>query len=205
MTILSSLAFGFLVFAMIAMHLKFREERRINEENIKRLEEIIKNWERGYAAVFSALEQEEGHTEAYRSHIDELKLQLEDAAQAAERKAAVWIKQESERIRSDAVAKSRQVLKGFSSENFAPFDMEFNPRDFRHLGDPIDYLVFSGGTSIKDGDGDTIEEIILLDIKTGEADLNKTQRRIRDAVVNGKISFATYNMDTRVFRRYTNK
>lgn len=62
--------------------------------------------------------------------------------------------------------------------------------------------VLSFQSSIKDGTKEEIEEIILLDVKTGKADLNKTQRRIRDAITAGRVSFATYNPDTNDYRRW---
>jgi predicted Holliday junction resolvase-like endonuclease len=132
----------------------------------------------------------------------ELQLQLATATQEAHTSASLFIAKESERIRTEAIAKSKQVQKGFTAEHFAPFQMEFNPRDYNHLGNPVDYLIFAGSTAIKDGTQDHIDEVLFLDIKTGEADLNKTQRRIRDAIVEGRVNFATWNQDTNTLKRY---
>lgn len=68
------------------------------------------------------------------------------------------------------------------------------------MGDPVDYLVCRGSSDIRDGETDEIAQVILLDIKTGNAKLNKTQRRIRDAVQAGRVKFMTYNPDTRKMR-----
>jgi predicted Holliday junction resolvase-like endonuclease len=99
-------------------------------------------------------------------------------------------------IRADAIARSKTVNHGFTSENFAPLLMDFSHKDFRHMGDPIDYLVPVGASEVRAGTKDKIDKVILLDIKTGKAQLNKVQRRIRDAIVEGRIYFATYNTDT---------
>ena len=82
-------------------------------------------------------------------------------------------------------------MTGFVSEQFAPLLTQFNPKDFRHFGDPIDYLVIKGLSDARDGTD--IEEIVLLDIKSGNSQLNSVQRKIRDAVKAGKVRFATFN------------
>ena len=149
-------------------------------------------------------EAESAKADLYKQRT-ELQERLADAEEVEHEKACLFIARREQEIRADAIAKSKQVQKGFSAEHFAPFQMEFNPRDFRHAGDPVDYLVYAGGTDIKDGTSDRIEEILFLDIKTGQADLNKTQRRIRDAVVEGRVTFATWNPDTNILRRYPNE
>lgn len=69
------------------------------------------------------------------------------------------------------------------------------------MGDPVDFLVFAGMDEVRHGK-QTIDEVVLLDIKTGKAQLNKIQRRIRDAVVEGRVVFATYNTDTQELRTW---
>ena len=141
----------------------------------------------------------------YFSALEETEKELAAVAKIEQDKANLFIAEETKKIRAEAILKSKFISKGFSAEHFAPFQMEFNPRDYRHLGDPIDYIVFAGSTEVKDGIIDEITEILFLDIKTGQADLNKGQRRIRDAIVSGKVSFATYNPDTNIFRKYERK
>ena len=79
-----------------------------------------------------------------------------------------------------------------------------NIKDFRFVGNPIDYIVFSGASDITDKTADTeFEKIILLEIKSGKSRLNKVQRRIRDAVKNGNIEFVIYNPDTQETKTIT--
>ena len=113
-----------------------------------------------------------------------------------EDKLAVWKKQEAANIRKDALKKSTYVNTGFVAENFAPLMSEFHCKDFRHLGDPIDYLVCVGSEEIRNGTQEALEEVLLLDIKTGKAQLNKIQRRIRDAVAEGRVRFAVYHPES---------
>lgn len=103
---------------------------------------------------------------------------------------------EKQKIRKDTLKRSERVARGFTIENFAPFlQQKYSPTDFRHLGDPVDYVIYDGLTDVHQGVSDEIKEIILLDIKTGQSKLNKAQRRIRDAVDSGKVSFQIYNPD----------
>jgi predicted Holliday junction resolvase-like endonuclease len=101
--------------------------------------------------------------------------------------------------RKDALKRSAAVNHGFSSENFAPLLTKWSHKDFRHMGDPIDYLVVPGMSDSRQASS-PIEEVILLDIKTGSSQLNAIQRKIRDAVKNGKVRFAVFNPDTQETR-----
>jgi len=107
-----------------------------------------------------------------------------------------WRINTEKEIRKDANKRSRSILRGQATEQIAPFLMEeLNPKDYRFLGNPIDYIVFSGLSDITDGESDTIDKIIFLDIKTGKSNLSKVQRRIRDCISEGRIEFLIYNPD----------
>ena len=93
--------------------------------------------------------------------------------------------------RADAVDTSRAVLKGKIGEQMAPmlpdFLSKYNPADARFIGSPIDYLIFRNLSKGKDSDDPV--EIVLLDIKTGNAGLSPIQRKIEDAAATKRISF----------------
>ena len=99
--------------------------------------------------------------------------------------------------RADAVDTSRAVLKGKIAEQIAPllpgFLTMYNPADARFIGSPIDYLVFKGMSKGEDSD-DPIE-IVLLDVKTGNAGLNGIQRKIEAAVAARRVSFGILRMN----------
>ena len=107
-----------------------------------------------------------------------------------------WKAEEEKRIRKDAVARSTVVNTGFAGEYLAPLLSEFPTKDFRPMGDPIDYVVFVGADSIRSGESKILDEIIFLEVKTGKAQLNTIQRRIRDAITAGRVRFAMYNATT---------
>ena len=93
--------------------------------------------------------------------------------------------------RADAVDTSRAVLKGKIAEQIAPllpgFLAKYKPADARFIGSPIDYLIFRNMSKGKDSE-DPIE-IVLLDIKTGNAGLNSIQKKIEAAAAEKRISF----------------
>lgn len=109
-------------------------------------------------------------------------------------------------IRADAVQRAKVVNKGFDGETFSPFLIqEWSAKDFRHIGDPIDYMVFIGAEDVRSNLQSELDGIVLLEVKTGDSDLNKVQRRIRDAVVNGDVEFALYNADDKTIRIWSQR
>ena len=99
--------------------------------------------------------------------------------------------------RADAVDTSRAVLKGKIAEQIAPllpgFLAKYNPADARFIGSPIDYLIFRNMSKGKDSD-DPIE-IILLDVKTGNAGLSPVQKKIEEAAIRKRINFDVIRAD----------
>ena len=107
-----------------------------------------------------------------------------------------WKITEESKIRKDALERSRSILRGQATEHLAPLTMDsLNPKDFRFMGNPIDYIVFNGLSDVSDKKSDEVESVILLDIKTGKSRLTKTQRRIRDCIEQGRVKFVVYNPD----------
>ena len=93
--------------------------------------------------------------------------------------------------RSDAVKKSRAVLGGLAGEQVAPFlpDFPCNPADARFVGKPVDFVAFPGAA-----DGEEIKEILLIEVKSGEASLSKRERQIKACVENGLVRFVEYRL-----------
>ena len=97
-----------------------------------------------------------------------------------------------------SVNTSRAVLKGKMAEQFAPILPEFPylPSDAKFLGDPVDYVVFSGYSEFREGliSADEIE-VVLIDIKSGQARLTKGQQAIAQAIAEGRVRFETIRID----------
>ncbi|MDR3577868.1 MAG: Holliday junction resolvase-like protein [Anaerolineaceae bacterium] len=97
-----------------------------------------------------------------------------------------------ERARKESVDQSRNTLKGKMAEQMAPLLPGFNflPADSRFLGDPVDYVVFDGYSHMRDGGGSGEElELVIVDIKQGQAVLSSSQRAIAKAVEDGRVRF----------------
>lgn len=83
-----------------------------------------------------------------------------------------------------ALDRSRAILKGQAAEQLAPLSDDFGylPNEARFLGSPIDYLIFDG---ISDQDEEL--EIVFLEVKSGKAQLTARERKVRDAVEEGRV------------------
>lgn len=111
--------------------------------------------------------------------------QREVALREAQAELVQWKAESVERIRREAITKSRSVTLGKVVEHIAPFFpvFPFNPKDARFIGSPIDFIVFDGAS-----DGE-VRRVILLEVKSGGSTLTTKQRRIRDAVRAGKVEW----------------
>ncbi|MBD2487780.1 Holliday junction resolvase-like protein [Aulosira sp. FACHB-615] len=87
---------------------------------------------------------------------------------------------------------SRAVIKGKIAEQLAPVlpNFKYLPSDARFIGDPVDYIVFNGYTDLKDNGGvESNLEVVILDIKTGNASLSQFQQAIAKAINAGRVRF----------------
>jgi len=100
-----------------------------------------------------------------------------------EKKLKEEIEKKKEEIRADAIKRSSSILVGKSVEKLIPISkkVEYDARDFRWLGDPIDYVVFNG---LAEND---LKEIVFLEVKSGEAELNERQKKIKEIIEKKKI------------------
>ena len=90
-------------------------------------------------------------------------------------------------VRADEGAEKTSIAVGVGKiiEKILPASKNFNMplADCRFLAEPIDMIVFEGASELK------INHITFMDIKTGNASLNKHQRQIRDAVKDHQVKW----------------
>jgi len=82
-------------------------------------------------------------------------------------------------MRKDAIARSQNVTRGKVAEQIAPYipGFQYDPRDLRFLGSPVDYVVFNGLTA------GTLHNIVFLEIKNGRyARLTNRERDVKDVL-----------------------
>jgi predicted Holliday junction resolvase-like endonuclease len=93
--------------------------------------------------------------------------------------------------RADAVKRSRAVIGGQFTEQIAPFLPAFpcNAGDARFIGKPVDFIAFPGSA-----EGKAIEEILLIEVKTGDSRLSEKEKQIKTAVENGNVKYVVYRI-----------
>jgi predicted Holliday junction resolvase-like endonuclease len=97
-----------------------------------------------------------------------------------------WKLDEEKKIRQDAVKKSEAVTRGKVTEHLIPYfsDFEYNPKDARFLGTPVDFIVFDG---LSEGE---MKKVVFIEVKSGKTDtLSKREKLVRECVDRGKVSY----------------
>ncbi len=96
------------------------------------------------------------------------------------------------KVRQDAVKRSNAVKGGQLAEQLAPFLPNFpcNPADAHFLGQPIDYIAFPGLC-----EKDSVDEILLIEVKTRTSQLSAREKGIKQAVEAGKIRYLEYRIN----------
>ncbi len=92
--------------------------------------------------------------------------------------------------RRDAIMKSRAVLGGQFSEQLAPYlpDFDYLPTECRFIGKPIDFIVFKGM------DGKDINEIVFVEVKSGNAKLNQHEKNLKETVDKKRVRWVEYRI-----------
>ncbi len=106
------------------------------------------------------------------------------------RKHREWEK-ELPNYRKDAIKKSRVVLAGMFSEQLAPFlpNFNFKPTECRFIGKPIDFICFKGL------DDRNVEEVVFVEVKSGNSKLSSSEKKLKDAVEKKKVRWEEYRVD----------
>ncbi len=104
-----------------------------------------------------------------------------------------WKIENEDRIRKDAANRSVRNVLGKVTEHLIPFSeamKQFNPKDIRFVGSPIDLIVFDGAEELKK------EEMTIwfIEIKTGKSTLSKRQQIIRDAIESNRVKWLRVDM-----------
>ena len=97
------------------------------------------------------------------------------------KKIEQWEKYEMQKALEKTVNMQRPILKGRISEQLFPilYEKEGNLSDLRFLGNPIDYIKFEGLSDLQESGKIKIK---FIEIKTGNARLNKNEEAVKKAV-----------------------
>ena len=140
-------------------------------------------------------------TDKFGEELTELNKYIEELTNVTESQKNVILSQRSElatlsiginRLKEktttvESQKKSSEVRLGLMAENFMPFirDYPYDHKDFRFLGNPVDGIQIDHAT----------DSLIIIEFKTGNAKLSKTQKYIKDIVANGNVRFETFRVD----------
>lgn len=96
------------------------------------------------------------------------------------------------RLRSDAIKRSKAVRGGQVVEQVAPFlpDFPCNPADARFIGKPVDFVAFPGLSET-----DSVDEVLLIEVKTGQSALSSREKEIKKAVKAGRVRYVEYRLN----------
>lgn len=98
-----------------------------------------------------------------------------------------YTKEDLRNARHDSIARSRSVVSGKVQEHLSPlfpeFISQFNPKDARFLGSPLDFVVFDG---LDEGE---VRRVVFVEVKTGRAGLVSRERLCRDAIEAGRVEY----------------
>ncbi len=127
------------------------------------------------------------------SECEKIRLQqLDIAKREAKTLLEEWKFIEGDLLRADAISRSQSVILGKVTEHLIPYlpKFNYNPKDVRFFGDPIDLIVFDG---LNDG---FIREIVFIEVKTGNASrLSRKQQDIRDAIRSRPIKWVSMRVN----------
>ena len=100
-------------------------------------------------------------------------------------------------LREDAIKQSRAVLSGQFSEQIAPYlpNFPYKPTEARFIGKPVDFIIFKGMDEKK------IEEVVFVEVKSGQSQLSKTEKNLRETIQNKKVSWDEYRVAEKITKQ----
>ena len=98
----------------------------------------------------------------------------------------IWKLRYTAAIREDAVHRSLAVTAGKVHEQLVPYlpEFDFNPKDVRFIGSPVDLVVFDGLSAGQ------VQRVVFLEVKTGGAALTDRERQVRAVIEAREVAWA---------------
>jgi len=172
-----------LLYMYLGLYRRYEElrvtfDRRVAEEANRLAQRMFEEWEQKRLAEIRATIESE-----YRARLRE------------------WMLEKEREIREDAIKRSVAVLLGRISEHIAPLmmaaELGVNPKDFRYIGSPVDYIAFKGLSEGKP------EEIIFIEVKASKnPSLTPRERAVKQLVESGRVTWRLVNMRQLVEEAY---
>jgi predicted Holliday junction resolvase-like endonuclease len=101
-----------------------------------------------------------------------------------------WKAAHSRSISREAIKGSQAAVSGRVFERVSPYlpGFDYNPRDVRFLGDPVDFVVFDGLTE------GTVRKVVFVEVKTGHGDLNGNERKVKRAIMERRVEWSLFRV-----------
>jgi len=165
-----------LLFVLIGVFIGYRLGRRYIEKEVGRLQRRVRDLEDKAHTLEVRLVETERDKAALIAQVEKTKHEAEERIKKARRQA---------------VEASRGVLTGKIGERMAPLFPHFpvSPTEACFVNFGIDYIGFPGY------DERNVQEVVLIEVKTGSSQLGPIQAQIRRCVSEGKVRFVVYRPD----------
>lgn len=101
-------------------------------------------------------------------------------------KSERWRSETEQRIRDDARTRSDHTHYGKITEHLVPWlrDTNFDPRDMRFIGSPVDFIVFEGLSEGRD------VTVTFVEVKTGNRPkLTTREARVKEAILARRVDY----------------
>ena len=115
-------------------------------------------------------------------------LEVQEQYEEELRKRHVKLEKNKKLTTEKATITTRSVNIGKNLEKILPImeDFKWQLPDCRFLGDPIDLLTFNG-LSVNN-----IDSISFIEVKSGKARLNKSQKLVKEAVEDNRVKYRVF-------------
>ena len=188
MNLILVLILGVVAFALWRGLVRARSETAGKSKELSELRASLEDWRLGVES--RAADSLEKQLSVFRTEFGQVA--RKQALEQAQLEFDQWKAKYTQAEREDAIKKSRAVNRGLVAEQLAPHMVGFayNPKDCHWVGQPIDYLVFDGL------DAGELRRIVLLEVKTGGAQMNTRERQVRSAVQDGRVEYTIFRLDS---------
>jgi predicted Holliday junction resolvase-like endonuclease len=101
-----------------------------------------------------------------------------------------WKEIHRREISRGAIKGSQAAVTGRVLERVAPYlpGFDYNPRDIRFIGDPVDFVVFDG---LSEGH---VRRVVFVEIKSGAGALNGNERKVRRAIQEQDVEWVLFRI-----------
>lgn len=180
--IIIGIAAGFLIGKYIYDKVKWSDKKRALDAEWKLKLETLDN---RYKHQILELQKNNELTVKKLAHQWELKY-TGDLAEIKE-----LIQSAEKYMRYDAIKRSKRTLLGKLWEQVSPYlpKFPFRPSDMKFLGSPIDFVIFDGASE------NDIKQVIFLEVKTGDSKLSTQERKLKQVIEEGKVTYKLFNVD----------